>query len=213
MSLTRGLFSLALVCVLAVAVSAAPSFIGPTGLLLVPTADTLNEKQFAISYFNFEEHEADTYGANYGVLPGLEVGFTHLSNDETTINFKYAFEPEQFAGTRVGLGVLDLTDETNTVLYAVATRDISLDVPKELSNFKLTFGLAGGDSAEALPLNGFFGGLSFEVGSKLTVLVEHDGEEINIGARFPLGKGFIVQGGMVGSDQNTVLGVSYLSAF
>src|SRR5205823_12066117 len=76
--------------------SAAPSLYGPTGLLVIPTADTLAQQSW-----NAHVHAVDTggatlttFGANFGIAKQLELGVTgfHVKviGTKALFNAKYA---------------------------------------------------------------------------------------------------------------------------
>ncbi|HOF88120.1 MAG TPA: hypothetical protein PLZ36_08470 [Armatimonadota bacterium] len=211
MSLLRMLVLLTLA--LAGAVCAAPSFLGPTGLLLVPTADALAADEMALSVYGTEGGVRAAYVFNYGIRQNLEVGFARYADRETVINAKYNFQPEDGRRAGVAMGVLDLTDQVNASLYIVASKKFELSSPG-FTNFRVHAGLAsGGAKNSTVPLDGFFGGLSLDISEKVILMAEHDGNNVNVGGGVLFGRGLQANVGMVGDDETLVYGASYTTSF
>ncbi len=211
MSLKSGLLALALL--LTSAAIAAPSFLGPTGLVLIPTADALVADEMAFSLYGAEGGGDTAYLFNYGIRENLEVGFTRFTDRETVINAKYNFQPEDGHRAGVAMGVVDLTDQVNSSLYVVASKKFTVSAPG-ITNMRMHAGLSsGGTSQSDVPLDGFFGGISVDISSRVVVSAEHDGSHFNFGASGLLGKGVQVNIGAVGEDLNFLYGLSYNTKF
>jgi hypothetical protein len=211
MSLKSMLCLLALV--LAGAAMAAPSFLGPTGLLLIPSADALAADELAVSLYGTEGGGRAAYIFNYGIRENMEVGFTRFADRETVINAKYNFQPEDGRRAGVAMGVLDLTDQVNASLYIVASKKFELNTPG-LTNLRIHAGLASGGTVNTdIPLDSFFGGLSLDITEKVILMVEHDGNNINCGGSLLFGRGVQANVGLVGDDQTLVYGASYNTKF
>src|ERR1041385_6901111 len=77
---------------------AAPNFLGPTGLLLIPTADVVGNREWNVHAHFIDRDSTSTFGANVGLIQNLEVGVTGLhSSGSSTIgilNGKYRLVPE-----------------------------------------------------------------------------------------------------------------------
>lgn len=189
-----------------VAVPSVQSILGPTGLLYVPTADTLAKDAYNAGMYSVEDVDFEVYAFNYGIQPGLEFGFANLGNGTTVVNAKYAIHPETETGMGVAVGVIDITDEVQTTVYAVLSKALSWDKVKGISNIRGHAGIAGGAAAT---LDGPFAGLSFDVAKRFTAIVEHDGTRINFGGRIQLTDKLLGHVGVVGDDQDFVYGVSY----
>jgi hypothetical protein len=191
-------YRLALLCVfvpaallaLAGAVAAAPSFYGYTGLVAVPTADALDKDDYNVLAFtlNLEEGaDSDIYGANLGLAEGLEVGFARFRPDEgdseTYLNAKYKFAPETEDRPALAAGLFDLTDELDTTVYVVMSKSLmarSRTRFGDISTPRLHFGIGGGQ------FDGVFAGLSAVLADRLMLMVEHDSDQVNFGARLAL---------------------------
>lgn len=211
MSLKAGMLLLALL--LASAVMAAPNFLGPTGLLLIPTADALSADEMSFNLYGVESGSRSAYIFNYGIRENLEVGFARYEDQETVVNAKYNFMPEDGKHAGVAMGVLDLTDQVNSSIYIVASKKFELTAPG-LTNFRVHAGLASGGTAKSdIPLDSFFGGLSVDVTNKVTLMVEHDGNNINYGASLLFGHGLQANVGAVGDESTIVYGLSFNTIF
>jgi hypothetical protein len=218
----KGLCAFALSLGLATVAFSAPSLLGPTGLLFTPTADTLqvDENNLAVNHIAHLDNVQST--ANLGVYPGLEVGFAGLAGSDTIINGKYSFQQEAAGKPGIAFGVLDLTGQLHTTLYAVASKRFSPAELYGIDNFRANLGLAGGGSDDTIPLSGLFGGISFDVAQRATVMLEHDGKSFNFGARGvvlrttssnKLQHDLIAQIGSVGKGHDFTFGLSYDSHF
>lgn len=198
---------------LALVASAAPTIYGPTGLINVPTADTLSKDAYNLNANQVEFLEDISYGFNFGIRENLEAGFTRLPNKNTVINLKYMFQPAVDTKTGIAVGVLDATDQVNTALYAVVTRGFSTETLSGIGNLRASLGLASSTDREQSALNSIFGGVSFDVLKKLTVMLEHDGYDINYGVRYPVLPALTAQAGMVGEDHALFVGLNYNGTF
>jgi len=210
---------LSLVCLLvAVAAmagsgAAAPSFFGYTGLVAVPTADSLDKDEYNIGAFTTNVEEgADfaTYAANMGIVPNLEVGFTRIKPDaasgETWINAKYTFTAETSGNPAIAGGVIDFTDESETTAYIVLSKAFGHSVSTSLGEIttpRFHIGVGGGQ------FDGLFGGVSATLGDRFTVMVEYDSADVNWGARMALSDELRIHfGGFDGLD-DVGLGISF----
>lgn len=206
---------LLVVCLLlgGVPLIAAPSFLGPTGLLLTPTADALGEDDYNVAAFtlNLEEGaDSNIYVANLGLAEGLEMGFARHSPEdasgETYLNAKYVFSPETDANPAIAAGVLDFTDEVDTTAYIVFSKALQRRYESgwgPITAPRLHFGVGGGQ------WDGIFGGLSTAVGDRLLLIAEYDGSDVNFGARLALGNSLRVHAAALDGFENVGLGISF----
>ena len=186
--LLLGVAVLALMAVAAVA-SADPSLIGPTGLVTVPTADTLGLLQWNVGASNAwtdSGPDESVIYANLGLLPRLEVGFARLEPEdadaETVLNAK--FRVISLPGkVSLAVGAIDLTDQIDQSVYAVVSHDLGAGIVSPKGQFtkpRLHVGVGGGQ------FDGIFGGVSVTVGGKADVMAEYDGDDVNVGVRWPI---------------------------
>ncbi len=212
MTITKGLV-LTLIIGLAMAAVAAPNLLGPTGLLNIPTADTLRDDEYNVSAFNIDGVDPIVYSFNFGVRDNLEAGFTRGADKLTTVNLKYNFKPMTEKNAGISMGILDATNQVNTTIYTVMGKAISTEALYGITNLHLHAGLASGKSGEQRPLNNLFFGANFDVQNKLTVMLEYDGDNFNYGGRFALTKSVLLEAGSAGDEHDLVLGASFNSKF
>jgi len=196
---------------------AAPSFFGYTGLVGVPTAEALDKDDYNAAAFtlNFEEGgDSNIYAANLGVADGLEVGFARFKPEEgegeTFLNAKYRFSPETGERPAVAAGVVDFTDEVDTTVYVVMSKSLVKRYEMsfgEIVSPQIHFGVGGGQ------FDGVFGGLSAAIGERLMLMVEHDSEEINFGARLALSNELRAHFAALDGFDDIGLGLSYNKSF
>lgn len=181
------------------------SFQGYTGLLQIPSADTV-EHGYGIAqysdlmfYQNKNSHNSNLI-ALYGLLPGLEVSgrlawFTTHSNffaegsepRDLSANFKFRipYIPENWLSLAVGAEDVGGQVSYFGSKYVVASR--------RLGPLKLHLGYANSNDrvqATDLRLDGGFGGIEYKPIRYLTLMAEHNGDMVNAGARasLPLNK-------------------------
>ena len=208
----RLLLGVAVVALIAVAAgaSADPSLIGPTGLVTVPTADTLGLLQWNVGASNaWTESGPDESAiyANLGLLPRLEVGFARLEPEdadaETVLNAK--FRVISLPGkVSLAVGAIDLTDQIDRSVYAVVSHDLGAGIvsPKgQLTRPQLHVGVGGGQ------FDGIFGGVSVTVGGKADAMAEYDGDDVNVGVRWPIIPKVLVTAAALDSFSDLALGL------
>jgi hypothetical protein len=203
----------AAVALLAGSAPAAPSFFGYSGLIKVPTAEALDEGDYNVALFalNFEDgSDSNNWAANLGLKRNLEIGFTRIDPDEgsseTWINGKYVFTPETGANPAVAVGVVDLTDESNTTAYVVLSKAVGREYETkwgEITAPQVHLGAGGGQ------LEGVFGGASIVLGKRFMLMVEHDSEALNWGARLAITPELRVHFGALDGWDQIGLGISF----
>jgi hypothetical protein len=193
---------------------AGPSLVGPTGLLLVPTADVLGMSQWnAGGSAVWRDNDADVtvLYANVGLLPRLEVGFSHEdvrgAETETVVNAKYHVLglPAQVS---VAVGGMDLTDQIDRSAYAVASHDLGAGIlnPRGLlTNPRVHAGVGSGR------FDDIFAGFSVTVSDRAHVLAEYDGDDVNLGVRWPVLEKVEVTAALVNGIDDFAAGLSVSS--
>lgn len=169
--------------------AAQPSLIGPTGLLTVPTADVLGIMDWNVGATQvWADGGADesVMFASLGLLPKLEIGVSRFEPEnveaETLINAKLHLLslPGQFS---VAAGMIDVTDQVERSAYVVASHTLGAGVLTphgQISEPRVHFGIGGGQ------FDGLLAGISATVARKADVMAEYNGEEFNVGVRWPL---------------------------
>ena len=168
---------------------AAPSFLGPSGLLFVPTADVVGAMQWdagGAAVWVDEGEDATYVFGNIGLMPKLEFGFSRddLEGEtaETLLNAKYRLL-ELPARVQVAVGALDITNEVDSTYYAVASHELGAGIVKPHGLIKAP--RIHGGVAEGR-LDDIFLGFSALVGETAEVLADYDSEEVNVGVRWSL---------------------------
>lgn len=213
------ILTLAALVALTAGVQAAPSFRGYTGLVLIPTADTLDSGEWNVGIMTEDtgEFDANDIFANYGIADNLEVGFNSIRNistnggvrdSETLLNAKYRLFVETDARPSIAFGVTDITNGIDTTPYGVVSKSLfgPLGVFEgEVLNLRGHIGLAGGQ------FDGIFLGLSSVLGNRVLVGAEYDSDDVHFLIRFNPFTGFRIHGALidVGGRSNIGLGISF----
>ena len=191
-------------------VHAAPSMSGATGMIRIPTADTLRPGQFSAGYFYWQDHS--TAVATVGLPVGMEVSAAapwHKGvSGAWTVNAKIGLAQEGLLLPAIAVGVEDFGEQTQRSYYAAVSK-------------ALPFGVRVHVGAGTGRFRGLFGALEkvlnptslrqkkhsgFPVTS---LIVEMDGKKMNYGARLRLAQGLRLDTGWLGQEQRVYLGLTY----
>ncbi len=178
---------------------AIPSFRGYTGLMVVPSADALGKGDWNAGFF-YEDVASGTINdvvANYGIAQGLELGIDRfrLSDDtdnQTLVNAKYRFVPENMNHPAIAVGIADITNDIDTTVYAVASKSLGCQFrvwEGETLSPRIHVGFGGGR------LSGLFAGASGFIGNRIELLAEWDSQNVNVGVRFRVTPQFTIHAG------------------
>lgn len=184
--------------VVAVAPAAASSSIfGPTGLLRVPTADTLEPP--GLDFSVYWSDVATSLSMNVGVLPEVEVSAIWIDprgdRNTTLISGKWRLWEETETRPALAAGVYDITNEHNFTLFGALQKHFIVgDTPVKV--------VAGLGTANSL-VEGLFAGAEIMLGRGFSALVEFDGSNTNAALRYPLTDDLQLTAGAV-RDQLTV---------
>ena len=169
---------------------AAPSLLGPTGLVTIPTADVLGMGQFTVGLTAVaaDEGEEETIlYANTGLLPRLEAGFAREEFDdaetETLLNAKLRLLGPLPGKVSLAVGMSDITDQVDRSGYVVVSHTLGAGL---LTRFGQVTTPEIHVGAGAGRFDGLFGGVSTTVDRRVGLMAEYDGDDINIGARMPV---------------------------
>lgn len=127
---------------------ATPNFVGSTGLLQTPSADTVGDKGFSV--FAGFNSPFDTYGLLFGPMDRLEVGVSFFDvdggSDGFSINAKFELLQETDVIPGFAVGIVDAFDEIDrgTSWYVVASKDIGRLIPIRPLDLKAHLGYGGG---------------------------------------------------------------------
>jgi len=170
-------------------VEALPSWFGETGLVVIPTAQTVHPQRIE-AHFHRVDRDAggeNAWGANIGLTSNIEAGVTRLDEiSETVFQAKLNLDIGDWLTLRgmpqVAIGARDIGDVVDRALYVVLSSALTI---KEEEEAVLSAHLGFGDTTlPGSPLDGIFGGVDFTPFEFLRVQVEHDGENLNAAARY-----------------------------
>lgn len=181
--------------VLSISAGASPSVYGFNGLVLIPTAETMDLNEFNVTASIFDvtdDADVSAFSAIYGISDNFEVGFTNVNygyEDKATQIFNgYGSGQYTFVGAKyrimratgnkpaIAVGVFDITGENSATLYVVGSGRLM----KNCKNSPmLHLGFSSGDQYD-----GIFGGVSANIGDKIEVSAEYDTYEYNFGAKY-----------------------------
>lgn len=170
--------------------SAAPSLLGPTGMILTPTASTVGMAEFDLGVSGIRSDDAPdetiVYG-NVGPVPGLEVGVSQdkrqHAEGETLLNAKLRLFQPPLGKLTLSAGMIDIADQIDRTSYVVLSHVIGAGVITRVGPITLPqvhIGIGNGR------LDRVFGGVSTVVDRRVEVMAEYDGHHVNLGARVPL---------------------------
>jgi hypothetical protein len=196
-------------------VSAAPSFFGPTGDLVIPTADTLGQNSWnAHVHAISSPGTPTTFGASYGIAKQLELGITgyHLKGFGTKalINAKFTVLPETAKVPGIAVGGLDIANQLNgdPGVYVVASKSLSSLLGGQLTKFNLRGHIGYG--ANSVFNDDIFGGVDLQITPKVQAMVEWLNGNLFAGGRFGISSGVRAELGSYDGDFGG--GISYAAA-
>lgn len=172
------------------AAPAASSLIGPSGLLVVPTAEVLGMTQWnaGVTAVRVDDESDETvYYANVGLVPRFELGISRDKFEgreaETLLNGKLHVLGPLPAQVTLAFGMLDITDQIDRTAYVVGTHDLGAGVLTPRGRFTRPQVHVGVGSGR---FDGLFGGFSVTVSGRTDAMVEYDGDDLNLGVRWPI---------------------------
>ena len=148
---------------------ATPNFIGSTGLLETPNANTVGDKGFSV--FAGFNPRYNGFGVLFGPFDRLEVGVSFLdfdnAGDDFAVNAKFALLKETDLIPGVAVGVVDAFDEfgPDASWYVVAGKDLRKLLPILPFDVKASVGYGGGIYGDEP-----FAALEIGLGSPLDVI-------------------------------------------
>ena len=105
-------------------VSAAPSLLGPTGLITIPTADVLQPGQFNVA--GFMAGENFVVAVNGASIPSVEmgIGVRDQGTSPGYLNAKLQVVPETRDFPGIAVGALDIADSLQRSVYVVLSKSL-----------------------------------------------------------------------------------------
>ncbi len=193
---------------------ASPSLVGPTGLLLTPTADVMGMASWnagGTAIWPDAGSDVTVLYANVGIFPRLEVGLAYQDiedvDSETLVNAK--FHVLSLPGRlTMSVGAIDITDQIDRSLYVVASHDLGAGVIEPRGTFsrpRVHGGVGGGRFDDV------FLGFSVTVSGQADLLAEYDGDDVNVGVRWPIIPTMELTGAALGGLDDYAVGLSFVS--
>lgn len=203
----KAFLGLLLSLAVAVPASAAPNWLGQTGLLLTPTADALNDREWNLTFHHISD-QANIAAVNVGLLRGLEAGLVYFDPDfrgadeEFTGRVKYVLLPERAESFGLAIGWWDFADQIDSTPYGVLSKRVT-----EVDGRALRVHVGGGGGI----YDGIFAGADLNLTDNLLAMLEYDGDDLNAGVRLGLAQGFRIDAGLVSDEFG--IGASYNARF
>ena len=191
------------------AVIAAPSTTGSTGMIRLPTADSMRLGQFSAGYFYWNEHGSGVLAV--GLPRGVEVSAAVRRNagdtDTAIYNVKFNLNQEALLYPAVAIGVEDIDGRERRSVYAVLSKALPY-------GFRIHIGTGTGR------FEGMFASLEkvlnpvslrkkhsgFPVTS---LIVEMDGYKMNYATRMRLAQGLRLDAGWLGKEERVYCGLTF----
>lgn len=182
----------AVVALVTAPLGAAPTLLGPTGLLITPSADTIGTAGVQVGGW-LTDDVANSASVNVGIGPGLEVTGAWVDpdggDDEGILSAKWRFRQSSLTSPAVAVGVIDLTDQFDLTPYILVQKGF------DVGGNGIT-ALAGYAHSDSL-LDGLFAGAEMTISERYKVMVEYDGDDLNAGVRFPVKDKLDITAGIV----------------
>ena len=190
-------------------VAAAPSLTGSTGMIHIPTADSLRFGQFSAGYYYWHENGAAV--AAVGLPRGFEVSAALQRKDGLSdmaiVNLKFNLNQEALLYPAVSVGIEDIDGRGRRSIYGVLSKALPY-------GFRIHIGAGTGR------FDGMFAALEKvlnpvslrkkQTGFPVTsLIVEMDGTKMNYGARMRLAQGLRFDTGWLGKDERVYFGLTF----
>ncbi len=171
------------------------AWIGPTGMILTPTAEVAEEGTVDLqAHLVNRATDLGLYGGTFGLGTGLEVATSIVDpngpGNNTLLHFKYS---HRFAAGQLiepislAVGINDVSNEmADRCYYVVVTKDIRL--PAEVRSVRsatVSVGLANSENNKSL--DGLFASAEVGLPHSLSAILEFDTDNFNFGLRYRVG--------------------------
>jgi hypothetical protein len=166
--------------------------LGPTGLVVVPTAQVVSPNELTIG-MTFSDADRGP-SVNYGITQGLEVGVAYSDVDARTgrllANAKLNIVPANIQNVQLGIGVMDAFNvlELDPTFYVVASA--FLTPPMEAYAFRVHAGFGTGMFRN----NAIFGAEAI-LANRWAVVADYDSRNINAALQYAHDENFRAQAG------------------
>ena len=189
--------------------AAAPSISGSTGMIHIPTADSLRPGQFAAGTYYWKDH--GTAVAAVGVSRDIEISaaapWGNDGSEAWTVNAKYNLNPEMLLIPAVSIGIEDIGGQGRRSVYGVLSKALPYGLRIHLGTGTGRFdGIFGAIEKVLNPTSLRKKHSGFPVTS---IIVEMDGNKMNYGARMRMARGLRLDAGWLGREERIYLGLTY----
>jgi len=189
--------------------SAAPSYAGYTGLLFVPSAETLQEGelQLAAQSIDFDLGNFNGFSISYGITDIWELGIANATDgpgvmDGASLNSKYSILQANDL-FNLAAGIIIPLEDSSTGLYGV--------ISHELRGTENQVVIHAGYGTGGI-VDGFFAGVDAVLSPNLNAMLEYDSNNLNAGARYHFTERFSATAGLFNLS-NLGLQLAYLHSF
>ena len=201
--------ALSLVLFLTVPVDAASTIYGPTGLVTVPTAESLRYKEFYVGFdyliADKEENDEWYYKANLGTFENVEIGVVGGSqpSEGMYLNLKYyLMSNTSRLPLSIAVGMENISSQDNTGFYMVASKKLRVDWGAHLG-FKAII-----ESETVTPT--IMGGTNYILNDQLELMVDASGDSsvytLNGGINFYILPSLMLRAAVIDIGQSTIIG-------
>ncbi|MBD3292447.1 MAG: hypothetical protein GF393_05955 [Armatimonadia bacterium] len=192
------------------------SWFGGTGMIVIPTADTVPPQKLSAHFHAVDvdgkDDWEDVWGLTASIYPGLEAGITNLGEaftgtgeDELVYQAKIGANLHDLLNLGeespdIAIGGRDIADQVGEAYYVVFSKDFNIDEVDpggNAINVSLGIGNADGDD---VPLDGVFFGVDFTPFDFARMQVEHDGENVNASLRYWWSEWAVTEIGVLDGD-------------
>lgn len=201
-----GMVCLLLLCV--ATANAAPSVNGSTGQINNPSADVLQEGQFALGYYHLKDGGVGVFNMN--LAANLEVGVAGFRYNDSTqnkslVNAKFGVVSETILTPGIAVGIEDIGNVQKRTAYAVASKALPFGfrIHAGVGNGRYD-GVFGAIEKTINPISVLTGNNAFPA---TTLIAEFDGHNMNYGARMSIVPGLKVDAGW--RNHQTYVGMSF----
>lgn len=175
-------------------ISAEPSLFSSTGIVNIPTADTINFKGFNFAVARLEGEKENNkrlgthiYCINYGIIENLEIGGGSIEKDSsqikgiTILQAKYRIVKETTTNPNLSVGVIyasrgkkDNPQQEQVSVYVAVSQNLSWP-----EKFAKKFGIRATLGIGNEILDGVFAGIELKIGEHTKIFCEYDTTDYN----------------------------------
>ena len=156
---------------------------GPSGLITAPNAYVVTPGRVALGTFFGNDK---SFGANYGVIPGLEIGASYLDRADgkakTLANAKFNIVPSNWKNVEFGVGVIDAVDAVQRTYYFMGSFEYL--PPEMLTSHGIIGARAHVGVGDGIYKKNMILGTELLFSQRLSAIVEYASRDVNYGLRY-----------------------------